>query len=172
MINGRFIGITPVTASLERKSGQILTFSEDGYKTLSMKLETHVNGWFWGNLLFGGLLGSSTDASTGAFYKYSPGQYLVTLQPESTTPGELITPLDGRQKAKEFIIIAYRNIQTDLSAGEGQYLTSLFELLKVPPESRPDALKKIRALSEAYRNIAQFADTLTDVYLANNHAAP
>src|SRR3989338_382530 len=60
-VNGRILGKTPLTINLQRKSEQSLVFSKDGYKTLSMQFETSINGWFWGNILLGGLIGSTTD---------------------------------------------------------------------------------------------------------------
>mgnify|MGYP000316308788 FL=1 len=33
-------------------------------------VNSHVEPWFWGNILSGGVLGSTTDSSTGAMWKY------------------------------------------------------------------------------------------------------
>ncbi|MCZ7627552.1 MAG: PEGA domain-containing protein [Candidatus Methylomirabilis sp.] len=54
-VNGRIIGKTPLTANLQREKGQSLAFSKEGYKTLSREFETDLNGWFWGNIVIGGL---------------------------------------------------------------------------------------------------------------------
>lgn len=70
-----------------------------------------------------------------------------------------------RQKAKEFVVAGYKDIVKDLSKGNGQYLTSLLELLGVPPQQRKEATAKIHALSEAYTNIPDFADHVSDLYI-------
>lgn len=165
-IDGRIIGKTPITAFLKKKAGQSLVFSKDGYKPLTMQLETHMDSWFWGNIVLpGGLFGSTTDGISGAINEYSPSQYMVTLQQEGTGPLESNTATDAKQKAKEYIVLTYKNILSDISNGGGQYLTSLFELLKIPKEGQGEATKKIHALSDAYSNIPEFADRVIELYL-------
>lgn len=162
-VNGLVIGKTPITTTIKKKSGQSLVFSKDGYKPITMQLETRMNGWFWGNIVFGGLIGSTTDGLSGAVNEYSPSQYMVSLQPDGSGSLESKTAIEPRQKVKEFILISYKNIQSDLSKGEGEYLSSLLELLKVPREDKAEAVKKLKALSEVYTNILEFADRVTDL---------
>lgn len=164
-IDGRIIGKTPTTVSLKKKAGQSLIFSKDGYKPLTMQLETRMDSWFWGNIVLGGFIGSTTDGISGAINEYSPSQYMVTLQQEGTGPLESNTATDAKQKAKEYIVLTYKNILSDISHGGGQYLTSLFELLKIPKEGQTEATKKIHALSDAYSNIPEFADRVIELYL-------
>lgn len=164
-VAGRTIGKTPITTALEKKSGQPLIFSKDGYKPVSMTLETRMNSWFWGNIVVGGLIGSSTDGITGSVYEYSPSQYMVSLSPEGSSLLESKTSQSDRQKAKEYIVMGYKDIMADLHRGDGQYLTSLFGLLKIPSDRTEDAIKKLRALEEVYRVIPEFADHVLDLYL-------
>jgi hypothetical protein len=165
MIDGRPVGKTPTMVSLEKKEDQTLSFSKEGYKPLSMKLETRMDGWFWGNIVCGGFLGSTTDGLSGAVDEYSPGQYLVTLQPEDTNTMATVPTNEARRKAEKFIVLSYKEILNDLGSGEGPYLNSLYELLKIPKDDRGTALKKIRALSEAYSEIPDFADRVIQLYL-------
>ena len=65
-VNGKVLGKTPFTVTIARKSDQSITFTKDGYKPTTMRLETSINGWFWGNIVIGGLLGSTTDGLSGA----------------------------------------------------------------------------------------------------------
>ncbi|MCM2303551.1 MAG: PEGA domain-containing protein [Elusimicrobia bacterium] len=164
-LNGLAIGKTPITTAIKKKSGQTLIFSKEGYKPVTMQLETRMNGWFWGNIAFGGLIGSTTDGLSGAVHEYSPSQYMVSLQPEGTGALESKTTIASRQKAKEFILISYKNIQSDLSTGDGEYLNSLLELLKVPKEGKVEAVKKLRALAGVYPNILEFTERVLDLYL-------
>ncbi len=164
-VNGRVIGKTPVSTSMKKASGQSLVFEKEGYKPLSMALETRLNSWFWGNIVLGGVVGSTTDGISGAVYEYSPSQYMVTLQPEGTSQMDSKTSLTDRQKAKEFIVVGYKNIVSDLNKGEGQYLSSLLRLLKVAPDQNDQAAKKILALSNVYTDIPEFADRVIELYM-------
>ena len=164
-VAGRVIGKTPITTALEKRSGQAIIFSKDGYKQVSMSLETRLNSWFWGNIVCGGLIGSSTDGINGAVYEYSPSQYMVSLPPEGSTSIDSKTSEPVRQKAKDFIVINYQDIVVDLRKGEGQYMTSLMDMLKIPSDAKDQAIKKIRGLSEAYTNISEFADHVVEIYV-------
>lgn len=163
-VSGRVIGKTPLTTSLKKDANQSLVFEKDGYKPLSMQLSTRLDGWFWGNIVLGGLIGSTTDGLTGAVNEYSPSQYMVTLIPNGTTKLEEGSTRSSDQKTKDYIVLAYKDILIDLQKGDGQYLSSLLELLHVKPEGKSDAVKKIRALSEVYTVIPDFADHVIDLY--------
>jgi len=43
-----------------------------------------MDGWFLGNLLFGGIIGIIVDASSGAMYKLTPDQVIAQLKSNST----------------------------------------------------------------------------------------
>ena len=47
VIGGREMGRTPMTSKIDRKSGQVVSFRLDGYKTQEMPLASTVNGWFF-----------------------------------------------------------------------------------------------------------------------------
>ena len=81
-------GTTPATASLARKYEYLLTVSLEGYHPVEMSLESGSNGWVWGNLLFGGIIGLIIDFSNGAAKKINPGEIqidLVTVASSSVT---------------------------------------------------------------------------------------
>lgn len=78
-IDGQFAGKTPVVIQVDRKSETELAIEMEGYETHKQKLNTEINGWFWGNIIIGGLLGSTTDASTGDMYEYAPNTYTFEL---------------------------------------------------------------------------------------------
>ncbi len=157
MLNEKILGKTPLTTTIERKSSQSLSFSKDGYKTLTMPMATSVNPWFFGNILIGGLFGSTTDGLSGAVHEYAPNRYFITLPPESA-PVDSIT--EGKTKIKEFVILSYSNLFKELAAGDGEYLASLLKLLEINPEQRATTVAKIKSLSEAYKDIPSFADSV------------
>lgn len=72
-------GTTPAVASLERKHSYVLRVVLDGYRPVETTLETGTNGWIWGNLLFGGVVGVAVDLSTGAWKKLRPDEVDVQL---------------------------------------------------------------------------------------------
>ena len=44
-----------------------------------MTLTRKTNGWVWGNIVFGGIIGLIIDASSGAMYKLTPEQVNAQL---------------------------------------------------------------------------------------------
>lgn len=165
MVDGTTLGKTPLTFPLKKDKYDSVTFTKDGYKTLILPMQNNLNGWFWGNIVIGGFIGSTTDSVSGAIHQYSPGQYMVSLEPLAASKIEVETSKDARQKAREFIVMAYSQILRDLSTGQGEYLRSLFGLLEIRAEEQVEAIKKLRSLSEVYTNILEFADHAIDIYL-------
>jgi len=68
--NGRPLGKTPLTVQLDKKSDQTLKFELEGYKTITMPLTTTLDPWFWGNIVLGGFIGSTTDGLSGAVVSF------------------------------------------------------------------------------------------------------
>ena len=161
----RILGKTPFTLQLDRMEGQRIEFSKEGYKPISRKLTTTTNGAIWGNLLLGGLVGSTTDGMSGAIYEYSPSQFFVTLNPEVSTTIDQGTGQPQRDKALAFIVRRYTSLMADLSKGIGEDWSALKGLLHLGPGQEPDARKKIQALAMVYPDIAVFATHVTDLYL-------
>ena len=160
-VQGRSLGKTPITVQLDKKSDQTLVFEKEGYKTLTLPLTTTLDPWFWGNILLGGLIGSTTDGISGAVNQYSPSQYSVTLQPlEGVKPAD-----SAKNDAKTFIIANYKNILPELDTGQGQYVSSLMTLLKIPKEKQFEAVKYIKTLAEQNKDIPTFADKVVSAFL-------
>lgn len=79
IVNSRGIvvaqGVTPGRVLLESGRGYFkgedykVTYRKDGYQDTTVPLKTTVNGWYWGNILIGGLIGLLiVDPLTGAMY--------------------------------------------------------------------------------------------------------
>ncbi len=74
------LGVTPVTAKLERsKKDQKVKIELQGYKPYELTLTRKTNGWIWGNILFGGIIGIIVDSSSGAMYRLTPDQIEAQL---------------------------------------------------------------------------------------------
>lgn len=76
--NGKSIhhATTPATVTLERGDGFFdgqtysVDFSADGYLPKTQTVDSTVNGWYIGNLVFGGILGFLIiDPATGAMFE-------------------------------------------------------------------------------------------------------
>jgi hypothetical protein len=70
---------TPCTVKLDPKAGYFkgqsytLRLEMPGYKVAEVELTPKMSGWYWGNLLFGGLIGMvAVDPATGAMWNISP----------------------------------------------------------------------------------------------------
>ena len=71
-----FKGRTPTAMRLKSGSGfftkesYTVTLQMDGYETKKINVECKLNGWYFGNILIGGLIGMLIiDPATGAMYK-------------------------------------------------------------------------------------------------------
>jgi len=72
---------TPGVINLSRSESMvILRFEKDGYEPVEVTLIRTTDGWIWGNLFIGGLIGIAIDYSTGAAYQLSPNAVNVTLR--------------------------------------------------------------------------------------------
>ena len=89
---------TPFVASLPVKGGYFkghsyrLVFEMPGYATSEVNLKPTLSGWYFGNIVFGGLLGLLVvDPLTGAMYNLSPEkieQPLSAAQASAIEKGE------------------------------------------------------------------------------------
>lgn len=163
-LNGQQVGKTPVTLPVQRMSGPgILRFTKEGYKDSEVIMHSSLNTWFLGNFIFGGLLGSTTDAVTGAMHEYQPGSYMATLTP--TEAAVTLSGLSNKQKVVSFIVVTYGSLIVELNNKPGQYLASLFALSSIPANRQAEMKIRLKALSEAYLIIPEFADAAADMLL-------
>lgn len=87
-----FSGQTPATLKLKSGSGFFgkaryqVTFNKLGYQQKTVPVEFKLNGWYYGNLLFGGIIGMLIiDPATGAMYKLETEFLNETLVPAKQT---------------------------------------------------------------------------------------
>jgi len=79
-------GNTPLTVTLKKGRGYFkaerytVHIAKDGYHARDVTVEGAVNGWYFGNVLFGGLIGLlAVDPATGAMYTLRPKEVSTTL---------------------------------------------------------------------------------------------
>lgn len=71
---------TPATFNLDRRMGVYEVIVEkEGYEPVTVVLKKGVNGWVFGNLLLGGIIGLIIDISSGSASKFTPTEVEVNL---------------------------------------------------------------------------------------------
>jgi hypothetical protein len=72
--------VSPAIFVLNRKEPMyFVKIEKEGYEPVEITLKRDVNGWVWGNVLLGGLIGLAIDMSVGAAYKLTPKEIDVDL---------------------------------------------------------------------------------------------
>jgi hypothetical protein len=72
-------GRTPSSVRLPRKNEYNIEITLDGYQPQTVVLTRGTNGWIWGNLLVGWIVGFIVDFATGSAYKLEPALVTVNL---------------------------------------------------------------------------------------------
>ena len=87
-----FTGKTPALVKLKSGGGFFtnaiyeVKISKPGFTSKSVSLRATLNGWYFGNLLFGGLVGLLiVDPATGAMYKLKQTTIIEKLESSSKT---------------------------------------------------------------------------------------
>jgi hypothetical protein len=85
-----FSGLTPAMLKLDAGAGFFskaryqVTFEKDGYASKTVPVNFKLDGWYFGNILFGGLIGLLiVDPATGAMYKIDTEFLDETLEKEN-----------------------------------------------------------------------------------------
>ncbi|MEM6844839.1 MAG: hypothetical protein AAF944_16585 [Bacteroidota bacterium] len=81
-------GVTPANVMLKSgcgffsKATYSIQFAKPGYETRSLPLYASLDGWYFGNLVFGGLIGLLiVDPATGAMYRLDTSYINEALMP-------------------------------------------------------------------------------------------
>ncbi|MFQ5551997.1 MAG: hypothetical protein ACE5FJ_12255, partial [Gemmatimonadales bacterium] len=86
--------VTPSTVRLPRKNEYQIEITLDGYETETVVLTKSLNGWVWGNLLFGWIIGFAIDFVTGSAYKLEPAFVQVSLDRTGGMSSAVVQLLD------------------------------------------------------------------------------
>jgi hypothetical protein len=80
-------GTTPMTVTLKKGRGYFkaesysVMITKEGFQPREINVRGEVNGWYIGNLLFGGLIGFlAVDPATGAMYTLKPDKVDAALE--------------------------------------------------------------------------------------------
>lgn len=161
VINGMSMGITPATITLKKSEydNANVVFKKDGYQDQQANLHTKVTAWFWGNIISGGLWGSSTDAISGAMWEYSPDKHFVTLSPLKASAGEMAR-VDYENRVRIFLLFNHEQLVADLAREGGESLTSLCALLDLNKDKQEAAILELRRLVAVVKDTPAFAEAV------------
>lgn len=159
-VSGRVLGKTPLTVPVDRGSNQSITFEKEGYKTYTAQLSTTTNPWFFGNIVLGGLVGSTTDGVSGAIHEFSPDQYFVTLKPDTPTGISTSRP----RKIKEIVIAFSGKLRHQLAIGGGEEADAIVRLLGIENSEKGPTIRTLNQLALANDNDLELANTIIEVY--------
>lgn len=73
---------TPADVTLSRRTNHDVEFSMPNYVLAKRQVLRDTNGWVFGNILIGSIIGLAVDYSTGASNNLEPDVMLVELVPE------------------------------------------------------------------------------------------
>lgn len=80
------VGQTPATVTLKKGAGYFkpesykVAFTKEGYQTTTVEVNSKLSGWYFGNIIFGGLIGLLiVDPITGAMYSLNPKDVSAVL---------------------------------------------------------------------------------------------
>lgn len=117
-----FEGATPATVQLPKKNEYIVTVSLPGYKDATANITNEgIEGWFWGNILCGGIIGIIVDATNGAMKKLGPDQISVELM-TAAVPGQedalyvIFQGFDSRGQLRHFIVPMFEDTPLSFSS--------------------------------------------------------
>ena len=86
-----FVGKTPATIDLKAGAGffssasYVVDFTLDGYDPIKMPIQYKLEGWYFGNILFGGIIGMLiVDPATGAMWAPKTQNILATFTEKSS----------------------------------------------------------------------------------------
>jgi PEGA domain len=92
-------GTTPVTLTLKRGAGYFksesytVSFSKPGFTDKEVVITSSISGWYFGNILFGGVIGMvGVDPATGGMYVF-PDTVSPKLEAEAAKTGQAATTL-------------------------------------------------------------------------------
>ncbi len=81
LVDGNFVGVTPLDVEMQRKRDHLVTIQKDDYRTGTVAVVKNIGGAVWGNILAGGVIGWGVDAATGAQYNLAPETIFIRLDP-------------------------------------------------------------------------------------------
>ena len=148
--NGTVLCSVPCTTLIDRaKNGTVLTAEKEGYKTEEFSLRTKLSSLFWLNVTSLDPFASTTDATVGGMWVYSPSEYYVDL-------AEISGKADTKQReVRRFVTKNYAALRAEATKGKpGEYLTSLERLTGFDAQNLKEDISKCSDAATCANTIA------------------
>ncbi len=131
------IASTPGSVQVQKGSGTVqITCTKPGYQAAQNMQSSGVNGWVFGNILIGGLVGAVVDLASGAAYEYQPNMMLSLQGQAGGGPNVAALPY-GYQNQYSGAPIATASAQTDdaqrFETATGRPIPVSHGLIRLPP---------------------------------------
>lgn len=149
-VNGSLVGQTPYTGQIKRGKDTVIEVSKAGYGTQSVATSVKLEPIFWGNIIFGGLIGSTTDLVTGACWEYAPASYYVNLNRNGVSANEFRKD----SELKCYAMTHAAAIRAELAAGSGEHVDALYSGFFAAQTSRDEFIRNARAIAESVKDNA------------------
>lgn len=154
-INGSMVGKTPYNGQIKKKSDTQVRIEKEGYTSQTLTMNTSLPTAFWGNIIFGGFTGSTTDFVSGAAYEYSPNNYFLHIEKEKASNEER-AQADQMNKTTKFVLINRNQLINDIYRGDGEYLDALIKL-KDKNKDRNKYISQLQSWVALEMSVAEFA---------------
>ena len=83
IVNGKdMCAATPCVVKVNNQHGSDINvvIEKEGYKSVARTVSSVINPWILGNFVFGGAIGTTSDAVSGAMFKYKENHIHVELK--------------------------------------------------------------------------------------------
>jgi hypothetical protein len=162
-IDGELRGKTPLNVRLKPRKRSSMIVRKAGYVEEIKPLNTEFNLAFLGNIISGGVFGSTTDAATDNLWKYSPTDYFVQLRPQDASPED--TALwEEKRRLRGFVLNTHVRLARELAIGGGEYTDSLLALLGVAEQESADAVALLHRLSLTAQSPVDFMHKVEELF--------
>lgn len=183
-VNGVEVGTTPLSMLMKRSKSTMILAKKNGYEEQQLALQTKINNTFWVNILTGGPLGSTTDYASDAMIEYSPNMYHITLNPipllQSHEGGFAVErgartrieheSIRTERQVRNYILRYHAYLTADISRGQGEYLSSLYAMLRL--SENVETLSRFRSIAARHQEALSFAEGILTQYPVGSAAPP
>jgi hypothetical protein len=84
-LDGTRVGQTPLTVKLARAHNHKIRICLEGYAPYEVNIKRRLDGWIFGNILIGGVIGIGVDALSGSMFRLSPAEIYPELKVDAAT---------------------------------------------------------------------------------------
>ena len=168
-VDGNILGKTPGSFQVPRGKSTLVSINREGYEEYILSLSGELSTTFWVSngincaVIGSGTSGSTTDTQNGSAYEFSPASYHIELKPiggfqERPTLENGAVTRDG--KLKRYILQNANQIRMEVSAGSGERIAALKELMGYPTRPTAEFIELVKPEISAAKEDNDLAERL------------